>query len=179
MKAVNENDPEQMFWEIRFYARRNGRVHGDAIELRYAGDFKKLLKVLEDDEASLEHILPEEEKRDIHRHRRAIMRYRVRWFEVEAMDAEGKITWIQNAEALSWSKRVGTEGKGRMSKKEDPNDLIRKKVNTVVTNTTEILAAVQRAGEEQSESSGRVLAIGQAMAADPKLAQKPKLEWLD
>jgi hypothetical protein len=130
MEELSESDTDQLCWEVRFYARRNGRVHGDAIELRYAGDFEKLLQVLAEDEASLEHILPNDELKDIKHHRRAVMRYRQRWFMIKAVDADGKNTWIKNADAMKWSKRLEYAAKGRISNKEDVIDLIRKNVNT-------------------------------------------------
>ncbi len=107
-------------------------MHGDATELRYAGDFEGLLQVLTEDEASLEHILPNDGLRDIKHHRRAIIRYRQQWFVIKAVDADGKNTWIKNADAMKWSKRLEYAAKGEISNKEDVIDLIRKIVNTAV-----------------------------------------------
>ena len=111
MMVIGENDQDQMLWEIRFYARRNGRLHGDAIELRHSGDFDTLSKVLDEDAKSLEEILPDEEKLDIQHHKRAIVRYRMRWFDFKEVDPNGKLVWIPNASALKWKERIEKEAR--------------------------------------------------------------------
>lgn len=73
--------------------------------------------MLAEDEATLEHILPDDELRDIKHHRRAIMKYRQRWFTIKAVDADGKNTWIKNADAMKWSKRFEYAAKGQISNK--------------------------------------------------------------
>lgn len=65
MEVVGETVQDQMFWEIRHYTRGNGHLHGDATEPRYAGDFRRLLQVLDEDDANLQHVLSESEKKDI------------------------------------------------------------------------------------------------------------------
>ncbi len=174
LHAYSERNEETKFWEIRFYARHNGRVYGDATELRYAEDFEELLQVLAEDEASLEHILPDDELRDIKHHRRAIMRYRQRWFTIKAVDADGKNTWIKNADAMKWSKRLEYAAKGQISNKEDVIDLIRKKVNTAVQTIQKTYGAVTKVHAEVESSGGSILAVAKAIAADPKLDKTPK-----
>ena len=63
MKRLNEDDVDQMFWEIDLYASRNEKMHNGVLDLRGNAKYDDLLEIIRDDLNAIDELLPEDQKR--------------------------------------------------------------------------------------------------------------------
>ena len=61
-----------MFFEKRLYADRNLQFHNGISELRERAEYDKLLKVLEEDEKSIDNVLSKSEVKDADRYHKVV-----------------------------------------------------------------------------------------------------------
>ena len=129
MHAIDEDDEEQIFFEIRFYRDRNLEMHSGILDLRLAGRYEEVLAIIEKDLRDLRDSLPADQMRHFKKYESTILRFRSSWFEAKTTDENGQLVWKKNKEArrhVASLKKPGDE-----SKKVDELEIISKKINEV------------------------------------------------
>ena len=77
-------ESDQLFWEIRQYAKRSSRspLPGGPLELQKKGNYNELLDLCLKDPRELPVLLPEDQKVDVRLYNRSIVRYMIKFFAV-------------------------------------------------------------------------------------------------
>ena len=99
---------EQVFWEIRQYVKRSSRspLPGGPLKLQKKGHYDQLLDMCLDDLKDLPEMLSEDQKADMRRYNRSIIRYMTKFFVV-ADEIDGKVIWANGYLAQQHMKRLG------------------------------------------------------------------------
>ena len=170
MDILRETDEEQIFWEIRLYAKRNVKFHNVMLELKRQARYDELLLQTFEDERSVQSVLPKEELKDAGHYRTAIKRYREKyWDPIDTGD--GPENWRKKAFVLAHEKAVREKsGAATEVPPKTPQVKTRQGLNRLETKLEEQAKAI-------GETRDMVQVIGNAAASSTKLnpAQKHAL----
>ena len=149
MEKLNENDCEQMFWEIRLYAARNAKMHSGILDLRGQAKYDEVLEVIRNDIQTIADLLPEEKKKDdIQRYRETVFRYRRKYWDER--EGEGQMMEVpKKPTTLEHEKQMAENAMGE----------IKKKASNPKQSAMEAIKATLKAVAKQMEVQGPLIQV--------------------
>ena len=116
MKRLNEDDVDQMFWDIDLCASRNEKMHNGVLDLRGNAKYDDLLEILRDGLNAIDELLPEDQEREADRYRQCAIRYRRKWWDEKEVRGQKiqltkKKSTLNNEKAVEKATAAGVKNK--------------------------------------------------------------------
>ena len=164
MEKLNENDCEQMFWEIRLCAARNIEMHSGILDLRGQAKHDEVLRITRDDIQTIADLLPEEKKEEITLpvYRETVFRYRRKYWDER--EGEGQMLEVLKKKAtLEHEKQMDENAIGDIKKKaSNPKQSAMEAIKSTIDAIAE---QIVKQGPMIQNSDKKIQAIGEAVAS--------------
>ena len=166
MLNIEDHNPDQAYWVIKFYAHRNHSMHSNIIDHRLRGEYTEVLKAVETDLEQLPQLVSDCEGSDIAHYQTMLMDFRRTWFDHVGSPSCEPI-WIANWRAKQHLAQLAKDSKNATLSHQSPETelgKVQKSLHTATDMLQELMGMMGR-GATFAETAAKIGTAGLELQA--------------